>query len=334
MSEISDNRLVASQKNTGWLDMTLVMLENIDVVIHASVIQVRGSAPRAVGANMLITADTIWDTIGGGALEFEVMHQARRDITMIQSNLVTWHRRVIDVALGPDMGQCCGGHVQVLIEAFTIADLSVLRALSDKDQPLLHPLKTGQPLRFADSYFVDKNARITADKTGFVLPQRSYQRPLFIYGAGHVGRALVSIIEGLSFDAYWIDVALDRFPPVIPKWISAVTASDPTLIATRAPADAFHLVITHSHALDQAICHTVLAGQGFARLGLIGSKTKNARFQSRLGKAGIGKDMLARLTCPVGIDLVTGKQPVRVAISIAAQLAIWQQELDNEGVFS
>ena len=53
MSEISDNRLVASQKNTGWLDMTLVMLENIDVVIHASVIQVRGSAPRAVGANIL-----------------------------------------------------------------------------------------------------------------------------------------------------------------------------------------------------------------------------------------------------------------------------------------
>ena len=92
--------------------------------------------------------------------------------------------------------------------------------------------------------------------------------------------------------------------------------------------------MTQSHSLDEVICLQLLMRGDFAYLGLIGSKTKNARFQSRLGKAGIGKDMLARLTCPVGIDLVTGKQPVRVAISIAAQLAIWQQELDNEGVFS
>lgn len=334
MPEISDNRLVASQKNISWLNMALMMLEDNDVVIHASVIKLRGSAPRAVGANMVISTDAIWDTIGGGALEFEVMHQARRDITMIESSSVAWHRRVIDIALGPDMGQCCGGHVQVLIEAFTTADKDVLRALADQDQPLLHPLKTGSPLAPANSDFEGENKAILVDKIGFVLPQQNYQRPLFIYGAGHVGRAVVPIIDGLGFDAYWVDVAADRFPPVIPKLVSAVTASDPALIAARAPTDAFHLVITHSHALDQAICHSVLAGQGFARLGLIGSKTKAARFQSRLGKAGIGKDMLARLICPVGIDLITGKQPVRVAISIVAQLAIWQQELDSIGELS
>ncbi|MGB1953854.1 MAG: XdhC family protein, partial [Candidatus Puniceispirillum sp.] len=158
--------------------------------------------------------------------------------------------------------------------------------------------------------------------------------PLFIYGAGHIGRALVPVIDGLGFDVYWVDIAPDRFPSVMPKGVSDVIAIDPTLIASHAPTDAFHLVITHSHALDQAICHTVLAGEGFARLGLIGSKTKNARFRSRLGKAGISDDMLARLICPIGIELVTGKQPARVAISIAAQLAIWQQELDNEGMFS
>ncbi|ADE39621.1 xanthine dehydrogenase accessory protein XdhC [Candidatus Puniceispirillum marinum] len=323
-----------NQGNAGWLNTAIALLQGTDIVIHASVIQVRGSAPRAVGANMLIMADAIWDTIGGGALEFEVMHQARSDITMIQTSPVDWHRHVMDIALGPDMGQCCGGHVRVLLEALTKADLPVLERLADSDQPVLHPLKAGQPLVLADSAAFGDGASITADKTGFILPKIPYQRPLFIYGAGHVGRALVPVIDGLGFDVYWVDIAPDRFPPVIPEGVSAVTARDPTLIAARAPTDAFHLVITHSHALDQAICHTVLAGQGFARLGLIGSKTKNARFRSRLGKAGITDDVLARLTCPIGIELVTGKQPARVAISIAAQLAIWQQELDCDGAFS
>ena len=334
MSEVSENRHVVKQKHKGWLNMTLGMLEDIDVVIHASVIQVRGSAPRAVGANMLITTDDIWDTIGGGALEYEVMQQARSDITSLQSNPIRWHRRVMDIALGPDMGQCCGGHVRVLIEAFTKADISALNLLADSGRPILHPLKTGQPLALADSDPDMRGASITAHKTGFVLPQENDQRPLFIYGAGHVARALVPVIEGLGFDVYWVDIAAERFPPHVPKWVSEVIARDPTLIAAHAPPDAFHLVITHSHALDQAICHTVLTGQGFARLGLIGSKTKNARFRSRLGKAGVSDDMLARLTCPIGIGLVTGKQPVRVAISIAAQLAIWQQELVDGGVFS
>jgi xanthine dehydrogenase accessory factor len=334
VSEPYDKGQSPVQEHTGWLGMTLEMLKDVSVVIHASVIQVRGSAPRAVGANMLITADNIWDTIGGGALEFEVMQQARSDITMIHAHQVAWHRRVMDIALGPDMGQCCGGHVRVLIEALTIADTPILRVLAASDQPLLHPLASGQPLALADSELGDKGAMITADKTGFILPQRPYQRPLFIYGAGHVGRALVPVIDGLGFDVYWVDIAPDRFPAVVPKGVSEVIAIDPTMIAAHAPIDAFHLVITHSHALDQAICHTVLAGEGFARLGLIGSKTKNARFRSRLGKAGVSDDMLARLICPIGIELVTGKQPARVAISIAAQLAIWQQELDNEGEIS
>ncbi|MDB2390630.1 xanthine dehydrogenase accessory protein XdhC [Alphaproteobacteria bacterium] len=334
MSKAADSRQTGITDNVSWLDTTLAMLEDVEVVIHASVIQVQGSAPRAVGANMLITTDTIWDTIGGGALEFEVMKQARRDIAKIKLSPVKWHRRVVDIALGPDMGQCCGGHVRVLIEAFTIAEMPDLRILVDSDQTVLHPLKTGLPLQLADADLIDDGATIIDDKTSFLLPHKSYQRPLFIYGAGHVGRALVSIIAGLGFDVYWVDISPDRFPADVPNWVSEVIAIDPTLIAAHAPIDAFHLVITHSHALDQAICHTVLAGEGFARLGLIGSKTKNARFRSRLGKAGITDDVLARLTCPIGIDLVTGKQPARVAISIVAQLAIWQQELDNKRVFS
>ncbi|CAI8227638.1 MAG: Uncharacterised protein [SAR116 cluster bacterium] len=90
-----------------------------------------------------------------------------------------------------------------------------------------------------------------------------------------------------------------------------------------------HLVITHNHALDEAICLAILKGDGFTRLGLIGSATKAARFRSRLAKAGVTPAALDRLVCPVGVPEITGKHPARVALSIAAALAIWQQELDG-----
>ena len=125
-----------------------------------------------------------------------------------------------------------------------------------------------------------------------------------------------------------IDIKPGRFPAVIPDGVRRVIASDPSIIAGHAPPDAIHLVITHNHALDEAICHRLLAGDGFARLGLIGSATKAARFRQRLARAGISQDQLARLVCPIGIPGIDGKQPARVALSIAARVAIWQQELD------
>ena len=90
-------------------------------------------------------------------------------------------------------------------------------------------------------------------------------------------------------------------------------------------------MVTHNHTLDEAICHRVLSGQGFARIGLIGSATKAARFRSRLSKTGIAQPELDRLVCPVGLPEITGKHPARVALSIAAGVAIWQQELDETG---
>jgi len=305
----------------GWIEVARERIAREGAVVRASLVGVKGSAPREAGATMLITRDGIWQTIGGGSLEFEVMRRARR---MLGEAAGAWPRQVMRAALGPDMGQCCGGQVRVLLEYFgpdqdeTLAGLAGCRAL-------LHPLDGDQPLSDAG----DAPTGTDRASRGFVAPVAVPGRPVFVYGAGHIGRALAPHLVALQLDLHWVDVAAERFPPDIPDGARRVVASDPTLIAAHAPADSLHLVITHNHDLDQAICHRILSGGGFARLGLIGSATKAARFRSRLSKAGIDEAVLARLVCPLGLASITGKHPARVALSIAAGVAIWQQELDE-----
>lgn len=330
-----------------WITEALGRIDAHGAVVRASLIGVKGSAPREAGAMMLISPDDIWQTIGGGTLEFEVMQQARAlladrpaDAPTGSPENASWHRRVTTAALGPDMGQCCGGVVRLLLECFSAAERPVLRELAALPGPvvLAHPLAGGVPLvcaappaspatspTAADGKIV---LGLSADKTHFLACRDLPRRPAFVYGAGHIGRALVGILASLDLDVHWIDIRPNRFPAVIPDGVRRVIAADPSMIAGHAPPDAIHLVITHNHALDQAICHKLLAGDGFARLGLIGSATKSARFRQRLTRAGISRDRLDRLVCPIGIPAITGKQPARVALSIAARVAIWQQELN------
>jgi xanthine dehydrogenase accessory factor len=319
-----------------WIEMARDRIARDGAVVRASLVGVRGSAPREAGAMMLISTTDIWQTIGGGSLEFEVMAKAR---AMLAAPPTPWARQVISAALGPDMGQCCGGHVKVLLERFGVdeeAELVVLEGC----RRIAHPFAgTAPPVDAGD-------AEIGPDVGGpdvggpdaggpdaswsvFVAPVAQPGRPLFLYGAGHIGRALAPHLAALQLDLHWVDIEDSRYPVRIPNGVTRVVASDPTVIAAHAPADAIHLVITHNHALDEALCHRILSGSGFARLGLIGSATKAARFRSRLAKAGIAPQVLDRLVCPVGLPEITGKQPARVALSIAAGVAIWQQELDE-----
>jgi len=309
---------------TSWIDAARERIARDGAVVRASLTDVRGSAPREAGAMMLITADDIWQTIGGGTLEFTVMARARQ--MLADGGTGVWHRTMMRASLGPDMGQCCGGQVRVLLERFGNEEDAVLAELSDC-LVLCHPLEGEAPLSDAGDAAggLDREARY------FVAPVTLPGRPVFLYGAGHIGRALAPHLLALQLDLHWVDVEEARFPDSIPDGARRVTAADPTVIAAHAPANAVHLVITHNHALDEAICHRVLSGGGFARLGLIGSETKAARFRSRLTKAGIAGEALDRLVCPVGLASITGKHPARVALSIAAGVAIWQQELDETG---
>lgn len=325
----SDAQPLRYDGSGGWLRIAIEAIANGGAVVRAMLIGVKGSAPREVGATMLITADDIYQTIGGGALEFDVMASARAWMSSNDHRNMRWQRQVISVALGPDIGQCCGGHVRVLLELFTTGERDALEDLAASAPSLIaHPVHSGAAIKAVDQ----DNARpgLLADGSIFIAAPDRCKRALFLYGAGHVGRALVGHLMALEYDLHWVDIAQDRFPAETSDGACRVIASDPTIIARHAPNDAIHLVLTHNHALDQAICHSLLLQSNFARLGLIGSATKAARFRRSLAKAGITDDQLDRLVCPVGLQEITGKQPARIALSIAVRITLWQQELDAE----
>jgi len=144
-------------------------------------------------------------------------------------------------------------------------------------------------------------------------------RPLWIWGAGHVGRALVDVLSRLpQLEITWVDTAAERFPETVPGNVRVVPAADPARLVARAPVDAEHVVLTYSHALDLALCHELLQ-HGFGHAGLIGSATKWARFRKRLGAMGHAPAQIARIACPIGAPHL-GKHPQAIAIGVAADM--------------
>jgi xanthine dehydrogenase accessory factor len=142
-------------------------------------------------------------------------------------------------------------------------------------------------------------------------------REIWVWGAGHVGRAIVEILAGLpDLRIVWVDTTVTRFPAVPEGVVQRVSAS-PADLVSEAPHDADHLVLTFSHALDLELCHRLL-NHGFARLGLIGSATKWARFRSRLMALGHRPETIGRITCPIG-RVEFGKHPQAIAIGVAAE---------------
>lgn len=116
----------------------------------------------------------------------------------------------------------------------------------------------------------------------------------------------------------WIDTDPARFPNQIPDNTTALPVANPADAVRLAPQEAEHLILTYSHALDLDLCHRLLL-HGFHTLGLIGSATKWARFQSRLRALGHNPQSIAKITCPIG-DPALGKHPQAIAIGVAAQL--------------
>lgn len=268
-----------------------------------------GSSPREVGASMLVWQDGQSGTIGGGALEWEAMGRAR-------AMLLHGEIRLDRVALGPSLGQCCGGAVTVLTEVFDAlpAVEAGLVARSVDGQKM--PLAVKRLLARARGEGVMPTAQLL--QGWFVEPVARAERQLWVWGAGHVGRALLAVLApmpGLAIT--WVDVAADRFPDGIPDGVTVVPAAEPGLLVAHAPRDAEHLVLTYSHALDLDLCHRLL-GHGFARLGLIGSATKWARFRSRLAALGHPGHAIARIACPIG-DPSLGKHPQAIAVGVAAE---------------
>eukprot|EP00903_Cladosiphon_okamuranus_P021905 g20137.t1 len=160
-----------------------------------------------------------------------------------------------------------------------------------------------------------------------VEPVARPTQPLWIWGAGHVGRALVQVLSPLpEFEITWVDALQSKFPARIPECVTALPAQEPDRLVPHAPSDAHHLILTYSHQLDLALCHRLL-GHGFEFAGLIGSKTKWARFRARLTALGHSPEQIARLTCPIGRPEL-GKHPQAIAVGVAAELMALSQRSD------
>ena len=143
---------------------------------------------------------------------------------------------------------------------------------------------------------------------------------ILLFGAGHVGQALVRVLADLPVHVTWIDGRETQFPTAVPANVSVCCSDEPAMETGIAPPNAYFLVMTHSHALDQSICERILRREDFAYLGLIGSKTKRILFERRLTARGISAERLARMTCPIGIDGVASKEPATIAVAVVAQL--------------
>lgn len=267
-------------------------------VVRILIARSAGSAPRGAGTSMLVWPGGQEGTIGGGALEYMAVQQARSLQTGILSRTVP---------LGPDLGQCCGGSVTLVWEHFSPGQQpSFARPLVPGASPLtrIAELPAGAAPRIKDGWLIEAK------------PQP--RRPVWIYGAGHVGRALVGVLAPLPDVALtWVDTHADRFPEYAPD-VTKLIAADPATVTRYAPPHTDHLIVTYSHAIDLALCHALLT-QPTGSIGLIGSATKWARFRARLTDLGHIAAQISRIACPIG-DPALGKHPQAIALGVAAAL--------------
>lgn len=191
------------------------------------------------------------------------------------------------VSLGPDTGQCCGGRVTLSTRVFQ----------QHEEDALLAAL-TAEPAR----------------------------RTVLLFGAGHVGRAVVLALAASPFAVTWVDPRAEAFPPAVPGNVQ-LFGGDALQALAKAPAGSLPLIMSHSHALDFEIVDAALRMEQLPHVLLIGSATKRARFLSRLRAAGHGEAALTRLTCPIGLGDIRSKTPYAIAISTAAQLLALDEAL-------
>lgn len=241
------------------------------------VLEARGSVPREAGTRMLVAAEnlpnSVAGTIGGGHLELQAITRAR---ALLADRITTPQDQPI--ALGPTLGQCCGGALTLRTAPLDAAALAAW-----PDEPPLFTLQ--------------------------------------LYGAGHVGRAIVQLLARLPCDVDWIDEREAEFPTEPgPPHIRRLCVEPVEAEVPLAPPGAFYLVLTHSHDLDLAITEAILQRGDFGYLGLIGSATKRARFLARFRQRGVADAALDRLTCPIGVPGIPGKQPEQIAVAVVAQL--------------
>jgi xanthine dehydrogenase accessory factor len=278
-----------------------------------TILAVEGSAPRGAGARMVVTETGLAGSIGGGQLEHQAADQARKILPFAPGS---W--RIQDYPLGPLLGQCCGGRVRLLVEH--LADVPEDEGpfetiLSDRvERRSLHGEGRGPATEAAPPPLpLAARGPLPEAGTRFLEMVETDSLPVRLFGAGHVGRAIGARAMGLPLNLAWYDSRAEAA-----ETPGVVLADEESLVTCAGEAGETEavLIMTHDHGLDYRL--TAAALRGRARfVGLIGSKTKRARFLSRLAADGVDS---ARLTCPIGLPGIEGRQPEVIAIATLAQL--------------
>lgn len=151
-------------------------------------------------------------------------------------------------------------------------------------------------------------------------PQLAQDVPVIVFGAGHVARALVPLLAGLPCAVRWVDSRAQEFPAALPAGVEKIVTDEPVDEIARMPAGAYYIVMTHNHPLDLELTDAILARGDHGYFGLIGSRTKWAKFRHRLAARGHGADRLATVRCPLGLPEVQGKLPLEIAIAVAGEV--------------
>jgi xanthine dehydrogenase accessory factor len=304
--------------------------------VLVTVAVVEGSVPREPGAKMLVDATRQWGTVGGGHLELRGIETAR---AMLASGET---RRLERFPLGPSLGQCCGGVVQLAFELLDREHAAMLAKRPNEDSWRLVALDGAPALALFDArgqqihgdpapdFTRGRGTHIMRGPDGRRWLVDAIEAPrahLVLFGAGHVGAAIVRAVAELPCRVTWVDEREDMFPEHLPANVTVEATDTPEALAEQAAPGASFLVMTHSHALDQRLAEAILKRRSFDEdwFGLIGSHTKRKQFEHRLAERGVEQARLDAMVCPIGVPGIEGKQPAVIAVAVAAQLLmVWE----------
>ena len=250
-------------------------LAHADRSVLVRVTETKGSTPREEDAFLLVSLDKALGTIGGGQLEYSAIDTARR---MLRNGEAAQN---VDVQLGPEIGQCCGGRVKL--------------SLQNLDGP------------------------IAADLTDGVMAAQAAEPHVYVFGAGHVGRALAFSLALLPFKTILVDTRPDELAG-LPSHIDTRAVALPEAVVREAEANSAFVVLTHDHALDFLIMREVLLRGDAVYAGMIGSKTKRAQFKRWFLGEGGDETQLRDLICPIGQSASGDKRPEIIAALTCAEL--------------
>lgn len=245
-----------------------------DAAVRITLTRVRGSAPRTTGTEMYVALSGIWGTIGGGQLEYMAIDRAR---DMLRGGVLNAD---MDVPLGPEIGQCCGGRVEMTLAQMRQADRAQAIARANT-------LDHAQP-------------------------------SVYILGAGHVGRALAAQLQHMPVRCVLIDTRADELALCDAQVETRLSALPEADIAT-APAGSAFVVLTHDHALDFLLTSAALQRSDAAYVGMIGSATKRAKFRNWTRQHCDGQT-IDQLTCPIGASGSRDKRPSLIAAFVVAEV--------------